>query len=79
MGDEPLRNFLVGLGGWPMVSSSWSEVNFNLTEMLMLLHLYNNNPLIMVYVGVDVKNSSSRILVVGIVLKLRGLFGELKA
>ena len=47
-----------------MVNSSWSEDRFNLTNMLVQLHLYNNDPLVTFYVGVDVKNSSSRILVV---------------
>ena len=59
-----MHAFLGLLGGWPMVNSSWSEDRFNLTNMLVQLHLYNNDPLVTFYVGVDVKNSSSRILVV---------------
>nr|KAG5707380.1 hypothetical protein BaRGS_005347 [Batillaria attramentaria] len=64
-GDQPLRKFLSDLGGWPMVNNSgWDEANFDLTQMLAKLSLFNNDPLVNLYVGTDSKNSSSRIIYV---------------
>ncbi|KAK7497991.1 hypothetical protein BaRGS_00010862 [Batillaria attramentaria] len=46
-GDQPLRKFLSDLGGWPMVNNSgWDEANFDLTQMLAKLSLFNNDPLV---------------------------------
>ena len=47
-----------------MVNSGWNPNSFNLTNMLVQLHMYNNDPLFNSYVGVDLKNSTARILVV---------------
>ncbi|XP_070206748.1 neprilysin-1-like [Littorina saxatilis] len=62
-GDAPLREFLKQFGGWPMLNDTWRHEAFNLTSMLIHLHLYNNDPLVDLLVGVDMKNSTNRILV----------------
>lgn len=65
LGDQPLRNFLEKLGGWPMVlGSAWDQSNFDLTHTLLTISLYNTEPLVDINVNTDLKNSTARILYV---------------
>ncbi|XP_067658892.1 membrane metallo-endopeptidase-like 1 isoform X2 [Haliotis asinina] len=63
-GADPAVQFLVTLGGWPMINSSWREDEFDLEGLLIHLRRYNNAPIISMSVGTDLKNSSRRILYV---------------
>ncbi|XP_071110115.1 neprilysin-like isoform X1 [Haliotis cracherodii] len=63
-GAEPALQFLVSLGGWPMINTSWREENFDLVGSLIQLRKYNNHPILSMNVGTDLKNSSRRILYV---------------
>ncbi|XP_046579706.1 neprilysin-like [Haliotis rubra] len=63
-GADPAVQFLVTLGGWPMINSSWKVDDFDLEGLLIHLRRYNNAPIISMSVGTDLKNSSRRILYV---------------
>ncbi|XP_076086424.1 endothelin-converting enzyme homolog isoform X1 [Mytilus galloprovincialis] len=53
------------LGGWPVVSSSWSESSFNLEDVLLTTRKYTNSPPIFdSYAYTDSKNPDARILYV---------------
>lgn len=53
------------LGGWPVVSTSWSESSFNLEDVLLTTRKYTNSPPIFdSYAYTDSKNPDARILYV---------------
>lgn len=52
-------------GGWPVISSSWSEVSFNLEDALLQARKYTNSPPVFdSYAYTDSKNPDGRILYV---------------
>ena len=54
-----------GLGGWPVISSGWSESSFNLEDLLLAARKYTNSPPVFdTYAYTDSKNPDSRILYV---------------
>ncbi len=63
VGDDPLREVLYDLGGWPIIDRGWNPVNFDLERLLGRLRGRYNAPVLMdVWVGADDKNSSVNIL-----------------
>ncbi|KAL7027734.1 hypothetical protein ACKWTF_005562 [Chironomus riparius] len=63
IGDQPLRDILKKLGGWPVIEPNWKPPNMSI-ELLMgkLRGEYSEPVLIELYVGADDKNSSINIL-----------------
>jgi hypothetical protein len=65
--SKPLTDFLNTIPQrWPLLydQSSFNESDFDLTDMTYRLGLYNNFHLLSLYVSVDLKNSSTRLLYV---------------
>lgn len=63
VGDQPLKDVVKLLGGWPVIETNWKPPNMSL-ELLMgtLRGEYSEPVLIELYVGADDKNSSMNIL-----------------
>lgn len=63
IGDQPLRDILKTLGGWPVIEPDWKPPNISIeTLMGKLRGEYSEPVLIELYVGADDKNSSINIL-----------------
>jgi hypothetical protein len=63
VGDEPLINVLSHLGGWPVVSPEFDHSNWSLEVVLgQLRGNYNAPVLFRVFVDIDDKNSSVRVI-----------------
>ncbi|KAK7483108.1 hypothetical protein BaRGS_00025676 [Batillaria attramentaria] len=63
LGDEPLREVTMKLGGWPIILPNWDNSSFSVEDVLAdIRQQYNEAILIGVYVGADDKNSSSNII-----------------
>lgn len=66
IGDQPLRDILKSLGGWPVIEKNWKPPKMSVeTLMGRLRGEYSEPVLIELYVGADDKNSSINILQVG--------------
>ncbi|XP_034665893.1 neprilysin-4 isoform X1 [Drosophila subobscura] len=61
-GLEPLHNIIRDLGGWPVLDQQWSDTNFNWQALAATLRRYNNDILIVQWVGADIKNSEENII-----------------
>lgn len=63
VGDQPLKDVVKLLGGWPVIETNWRPPNMSL-ELLMgtLRGEYSEPVLIELYVGADDKNSSMNII-----------------
>ncbi|XP_052903558.1 neprilysin-4 [Anopheles moucheti] len=62
-GLEPLHALLHGLGGWPVLEpDTWDENNFDWLNLTAALRRYNNDVLIVEWVGPDIKNSDENIV-----------------
>ncbi|XP_059608764.1 neprilysin-4-like [Phlebotomus argentipes] len=61
-GITPLLELLENLGGWPALDPQWNETNFDWLDLSAHLRLYNNDLLIMEWVGPDIKNSNENIV-----------------
>ncbi|XP_044734113.1 neprilysin-1-like [Chrysoperla carnea] len=63
LGDEPLRQVLSSLGGWPVITKNWTIPDFSWETLLgRLRREYNEGILIEEWVGPDDKNSSVNII-----------------
>ena len=67
--DEPLRNLLNDLGGWPVLGTNdggnWNESEYDFeTLMGHLSGQYNNDVVVGSFVGTDDKDSTRRVLFV---------------
>ncbi|GFX17356.1 membrane metallo-endopeptidase-like 1 [Trichonephila clavipes] len=60
--EQPLLNLLEELGGWPVISSNWSEEYFDWVLQIARLRQYNNDILLGQWVAPDGKNSSLNII-----------------
>ncbi|GFS75640.1 neprilysin-1 [Nephila pilipes] len=60
--EQPLLNLLEELGGWPVISSNWSEESFDWVLQIARLRQYNNDILLGQWVAPDGKNSSLNII-----------------
>ncbi|XP_067950670.1 neprilysin-like isoform X2 [Watersipora subatra] len=61
LGYQPLYDLLNTLGGWPIITPSWTDDQFDLMTVLSKMRLLNNRYLIDGFVTVDYKNSTNRI------------------
>ncbi|KAG5674892.1 hypothetical protein PVAND_004837 [Polypedilum vanderplanki] len=61
-GIEPLKELLDSLGGWPLLSPNWDEKKFDWLELVANLRRFNNDILIMQYVGPDINNSNKNVI-----------------
>lgn len=61
-----IYTLLQEFGGWPMLEDTqggqWNESEFDFTELLLALLKYNNMPLLPLWVGLDDKNNTRRII-----------------
>jgi neprilysin len=62
IGDQPLRDILKTLGGWPVIEPNWKPPNRSLENLMGTLRGDSEPVLIELYVGADDKNSSINIL-----------------
>ncbi len=63
MGDQPLREIIERLGGWPVLEKNWKPPNTSIEKLMGCLRgEYSEPVLIELYVGADDKNSSVNIL-----------------
>ena len=63
IGDQPLRDILKKLGGWPVIEPNWKPPNISIEKLMGKLRgEYSEPVLIELYVGADDKNSSINIL-----------------
>ncbi|KAH8278827.1 hypothetical protein KR018_010065 [Drosophila ironensis] len=61
-GLEPLLTLIRELGGWPVLDPEWSGSEFNWQVLAATLRRYNNDILIVQWVGADIKNSEENII-----------------
>lgn len=62
-GIEPLLELLRKFGGWPLLDEdAWDEKNFDWLQLTANLRRYNNDILIVSWVGPDIQNSTDQIV-----------------
>ena len=61
-GDQPVRELVDGLGGWPVIDPDWDDEQFDLINVLAKLRLLNNRILVNIWVSSDDKNSEVNII-----------------
>lgn len=61
-GISPLLDLIRSLGGWPVLDKNWSEDSFDWLNLTAQLRLFNNDILIVEWVGPDLKNSNENII-----------------
>lgn len=62
LGIEPLLELLEKFGGWPLLDNSWDEKSFDWLKLTAELRKYNNDILIVEWVGADIQNSNQNII-----------------
>lgn len=64
-GLTPLKRILAKIGGWPMIQSQWSGEGYSWESAFIYLRSrYGLNYILSMYVDVDSKNTSRRIIYV---------------
>lgn len=61
-GIDPLLELLEKFGGWPLLDDSWDEKSFDWLKLTATLRKYNNDILILQWVGADIQNSNHNII-----------------
>ncbi|XP_013097717.2 neprilysin-4 isoform X1 [Stomoxys calcitrans] len=61
-GIQPLLELVDSLGGWPVLDDHWRSDNFDWLNLTAHLRRYNNDILIVQWVGPDIKNSDENII-----------------
>ncbi|XP_036345485.1 neprilysin-4-like, partial [Rhagoletis pomonella] len=61
-GIKPLTKLIENLGGWPVLNPNWNQQNFDWLNLTAQLRRYNNDILIVEWVGPDIKNSDENII-----------------
>ncbi|KAH8310303.1 hypothetical protein KR044_000642 [Drosophila immigrans] len=61
-GLEPLQTLIRQLGGWPVLDPDWQSTHFDWQQLAATLRRYNNDILIVQWVGADIKNSEENII-----------------
>ena len=62
IGYEPLYSLLNSFGGWPVISPSWNETDFDLMAMLINLTSVSSGSVMSIYVDIDDKDSTNHVL-----------------
>lgn len=63
IGDQPLKNLIKSLGGWPVLDDNWQPPKISIEQLLAKIRgKYNEAILVSAMVGPDDKNSSVNIL-----------------
>lgn len=63
IGDQPLRDIIKKLGGWPVLEPNWKPPNISIEKLMGTLRGEYSEPVLLeIYVGADDKNSSINIL-----------------
>ncbi|KAL9897905.1 glutamate receptor IID isoform 1-T1 [Glossina fuscipes fuscipes] len=61
-GIQPLIELIHNLGGWPVLDANWNSQQFDWLNLTAQLRRYNNDILIVQWVGPDIKNSDENII-----------------
>ncbi|XP_001654841.2 neprilysin-2 [Aedes aegypti] len=61
-GLQPLFKLIDSLGGWPVLNPDWDEDNFDWLNLTAEIRKFNNDILIVEWVGPDIKNSDENII-----------------
>ncbi|KAL1402566.1 hypothetical protein pipiens_006032 [Culex pipiens pipiens] len=61
-GLQPLFDLLQSLGGWPVLNPNWQSDNFDWLNLTAHIRKFNNDILIVEWVGPDIKNSDENII-----------------
>lgn len=61
-GIKPLLNLIDSLGGWPVLNPNWNSQTFDWLNLTAQLRRYNNDILIVEWVGPDIKNSDENVI-----------------
>ncbi|XP_067619816.1 neprilysin-4 isoform X2 [Eurosta solidaginis] len=61
-GIKPLLKLIENLGGWPVLNPNWKSQDFDWLNLTAQLRRYNNDILIVEWVGPDIKNSDENII-----------------
>ncbi|XP_075148601.1 M13 family metallopeptidase neprilysin 4 isoform X2 [Haematobia irritans] len=61
-GVQPLLDLVESLGGWPVLDDNWDGYGFDWLNLTAHLRRYNNDILIVQWVGPDIKNSDENII-----------------
>ncbi|XP_055523630.1 neprilysin-4 [Wyeomyia smithii] len=61
-GLQPLLDLLHSLGGWPVLDPNWRSDSFDWLNLTAQIRRYNNDILIVEWVGPDIKNSDENII-----------------
>lgn len=61
-GIEPLLALIEKFGGWPLLDDNWDEKNFDWLKLTATLRKYNNDILIVQWVGADIQDSNHNII-----------------
>ena len=70
---DPLLKLLKELGGFPVVEGdNWNEEGFDWMKTITDLRKLNNDILVTIWVGPDIKNSDDNIVQVGYIITLVG-------
>lgn len=63
IGDQPLRDIIKTLGGWPVIEPNWKPPKISIENLMGRLRGEYSEPVLLeIYVGADDKNSSINIL-----------------
>lgn len=61
-GLQPLFDLLTSFGGWPVLDPDWRSDNFDWLNLTAHIRKYNNDIMIVEWVGPDIKNSDENII-----------------
>lgn len=61
-GIDPLLELLEKFGGWPLLDDNWDEKSFDWLKLTATLRKYNNDILIVEWVGADIQNSNHNVI-----------------
>ncbi|XP_074655289.1 neprilysin-like isoform X2 [Tubulanus polymorphus] len=61
---QPLRAFIVELGGWPVLDANWDVNKFTVLDLTLKLKMLSNSVLVHSAASSDDRNSSARMIIV---------------
>jgi len=54
LSSQPVKSLVQELGGWPLLTSNWTDTQFSLTDLLLKVNNYHLSPVIEFYVDIDI-------------------------